>query len=123
MWAQARVFQNSRCALSGAPLELPAVHFLCGHSFNARALGEAERECPLCAPQAATILGIRAQLRAGAAEQVRASGPPDQARMPYLHQTKSQLVRALVLLVAPVAACSPGTMVVSVRMASSVIRG
>ena len=65
------MFQNSRCALSGAPLELPAVHFLCGHSFNARALGEAERECPLCAPQAATILGIRASLRAGAAEQAR----------------------------------------------------
>ena len=32
--AQARVFQASRCALSGAPLELPAVHFFCGHSFN-----------------------------------------------------------------------------------------
>ncbi len=31
---QARVFQANRCALSGAPLELPAVHFLCGHSFN-----------------------------------------------------------------------------------------
>jgi hypothetical protein len=28
------VFQASRCALSGAPLELPAVHFFCGHSFN-----------------------------------------------------------------------------------------
>ncbi len=70
--AQARVFQNSRCALSGAPLELPAVHFLCGHSFNARALSEGERECPLCAPQFRTILDIRRSLRAGAAEQARA---------------------------------------------------
>ncbi|CAK0785749.1 hypothetical protein CVIRNUC_008960 [Coccomyxa viridis] len=64
-----RVFQNNRCALSGGPLELPAVHFLCGHSFNARSLGENERECPLCAPQFRTILDIRRSLRAGAAEQ------------------------------------------------------
>lgn len=46
-----RVFQNSKCALSGAALELPAVHFLCGHSFNLRAMPDTEgRECPLCAP-------------------------------------------------------------------------
>ncbi|CAL5228225.1 g11315 [Coccomyxa viridis] len=64
-----RVFQNNRCALSGSSLELPAVHFLCGHSFNARSLGENERECPLCAPQFRTILEIRRSLRAGAAEQ------------------------------------------------------
>ena len=69
---QVRVFQNNRCALSGSPLELPAVHFLCGHSFNARSLGENERECPLCAPQFRTILDIRRSLRAGAAEQVQA---------------------------------------------------
>lgn len=68
---QARVFQNSRCALSGSALELPAVHFMCGHSFNARALGDNERECPLCAPQFHTILDIRRSLRAGASEQVR----------------------------------------------------
>ncbi|BDA46644.1 Vacuolar protein sorting-associated protein 11 homolog [Coccomyxa sp. Obi] len=66
---KARVFQNSRCALSGSALELPAVHFMCGHSFNARALGDNERECPLCAPQFRTILDIRRSLRAGAAEQ------------------------------------------------------
>jgi hypothetical protein len=70
---QVRVFQNNRCALSGNPLELPAVHFLCGHSFNARSLGENERECPLCAPQFRTILEIRRSLRAGAAEQVCAA--------------------------------------------------
>lgn len=46
-----RVFQNSKCALSGAALELPVVHFLCGHSFNLRAMPDTEgRECPLCAP-------------------------------------------------------------------------
>ena len=68
---QARVFQNSKCAVSGAPLELPAVHFLCGHSCNLRSLGENERECPLCAPHFRTILDIRRSLKASATEQVK----------------------------------------------------
>ncbi len=67
---QARVFQNSKDALSGAPLELPAVHFVCGHSFNLRSLGENEKECPLCAPQFRSILDIKRAMRAGATEQV-----------------------------------------------------
>lgn len=56
---QARVYQASKCALSGAPLELPAVHFLCGHSFSMKSLGENDAECPLCAPQHRTVLDIR----------------------------------------------------------------
>ena len=36
----AHVFQNSRCAATGTALELPVVHFMCGHSFNLRSLGE-----------------------------------------------------------------------------------
>ena len=67
---QAKVFQNSKDAVTGAPLDLPAVHFLCGHSFNVRSLGENEHECPLCAPQFRTILDIRRSMRAGATEQV-----------------------------------------------------
>jgi hypothetical protein len=73
MWTpmlQARVFQNSKDALSGAPLELPAVHFVCGHSFNLRSLGENEKECPLCAPQFRSILDIKRAMRTGATEQV-----------------------------------------------------
>ena len=64
------MFQNSKDAVTGAPLDLPAVHFLCGHSFNVRSLGENEHECPLCAPQFRTILDIRRSMRAGATEQV-----------------------------------------------------
>lgn len=64
------MFQNSKCALSGSALELPAVHFLCGHSFNVRSLGDNERECPLCAPQFRTILDIRRSIRTSATEQV-----------------------------------------------------
>lgn len=46
-----RVFQNPRCGVCDAALELPAVHFMCKHSFHLRCLpdGEAGRECPLCA--------------------------------------------------------------------------
>lgn len=58
---------HNSCAATGQPLELPAVHFLCGHSFNGRSLGDADlRECPLCAPEHRRVLEIRAGMRAGA---------------------------------------------------------
>ncbi len=63
------VVQAARDAATGAPLELPSVHFLCGHSFNLRDAagagaggsgggdggggglgGGSLEECPLCAP-------------------------------------------------------------------------
>lgn len=52
------------------PLELPAVHFLCGHSYNRGALGDADKECPLCCDQFRHILDIQRSLQAGATEQV-----------------------------------------------------
>jgi hypothetical protein len=63
---QPHVFQNSRCAATGQPLELPVVHFLCGHSFNLRSLGENDTECPLCAPDFKRVLDIRRNMKAGA---------------------------------------------------------
>jgi hypothetical protein len=63
---QPHVFQNSRCAATGQPLELPVVHFLCGHSFNLRSLGENDHECPLCAPDFRRVLDIRRNMRVGA---------------------------------------------------------
>ncbi|KAI8469810.1 MAG: hypothetical protein J3K34DRAFT_511770 [Monoraphidium minutum] len=68
---QPHVFQSSRCAATGQPLELPVVHFLCGHSFNLRSLGENDRECPLCAPDFKRVLEIRRSMRAGALQQDR----------------------------------------------------
>jgi hypothetical protein len=65
---QARVFQNSKCSACSAPLELPAVHFLCMHSFHSRCLGENERECPICTPQNYTIMDMRRSQRAVVAE-------------------------------------------------------
>ncbi|KAF2747312.1 vacuolar protein sorting-associated protein 11 [Sporormia fimetaria CBS 119925] len=59
------VFQATRCRICSAPLELPAVHFLCKHSFHQRCLSTEEDvenesvECPICAPQNQTVRAIR----------------------------------------------------------------
>lgn len=47
-----QVFQATKDSQTGAPLELPTVHFLCGHSFNLRTLGDPDDpKCPLCEPE------------------------------------------------------------------------
>ncbi|KAK4151988.1 hypothetical protein C8A00DRAFT_44899 [Chaetomidium leptoderma] len=70
------VFQATRCAQCVGALELPAVHFLCKHSFHQRCLrggfaaaggsggggggGGAEgEECPVCARDNATIRALK----------------------------------------------------------------
>ena len=58
------VFNSRRCASCGQSLDLPAVHFLCKHSFHQKCLnvrpGEEENiECPKCAQSNATIRAIR----------------------------------------------------------------
>ncbi|GIM12902.1 hypothetical protein Vretimale_16129 [Volvox reticuliferus] len=68
---QPRLFQNSRCSASGAPLELPVVHFLCGHSFNLRQLGENDRECPLCGPDQRRVAEIRHSMQAASMQPER----------------------------------------------------
>lgn len=58
------VFQATRCADCGQGLDLPAVHFLCKHSFHQRCLrvggreGE-EAECPKCAGENEVIRKMR----------------------------------------------------------------
>ena len=60
-----KVFQATKCAASGNPLELPGVHFLCGHSFNLSSLPEGEMECLLCSGDHRKWLEIgRSQLQA-----------------------------------------------------------
>ena len=71
---QARVFQNNRCSACQAPLDLPAVHFLCMHSFHQRCLGDNERECVKCAPENRTVMEIKRSLEASAADQARRAG-------------------------------------------------
>lgn len=61
------VFQATRCSQCTQSLDLPAVHFLCKHSFHQRCLkGGAEEgaesgECPLCSQSNATIRAIKKQ--------------------------------------------------------------
>ncbi|KAK6955695.1 hypothetical protein Daesc_003338 [Daldinia eschscholtzii] len=58
------VFQAQRCPGCGGPLELPAVHFLCKHSFHQRCLkqqGEdgGDVECPVCAANNAAVRAMK----------------------------------------------------------------
>ena len=55
------VFQTRRCSSCGRNLDLPTVHCLCKHSFHQRCLNDVgeDAECPMCAPQNATIKAIR----------------------------------------------------------------
>ena len=63
---QARVFQATKCLACAAPLEPPAVHFLCSHSFHQRCLGD--RDCPACAPANARALELKRSMEAAAGE-------------------------------------------------------
>ncbi|QSS58040.1 vacuolar protein sorting protein [Histoplasma capsulatum] len=55
------VFQARSCSSCHDRLDLPTVHFLCKHSFHQRCLNRVDEdaECPVCAPQNATIRAIR----------------------------------------------------------------
>ncbi|KAI3427097.1 hypothetical protein D9Q98_007036 [Chlorella vulgaris] len=62
------VFQSSRDSQTNAPLELPSVHFLCGHSYNLRTLGDGDVVCPLCAGEHRKAQELRRSNRASAAD-------------------------------------------------------
>lgn len=61
----AKIFQSSKCMICSRPLELPAVHFLCGDSFHQacfESYAESENECPVCTPENRKVMDIiRAQ--------------------------------------------------------------
>ena len=57
----AKIFQSSKCMICSRPLELPAVHFLCGDSFHYNCFesySENESECPVCSPENRKVLDI-----------------------------------------------------------------
>nr|XP_043629208.1 vacuolar protein-sorting-associated protein 11 homolog [Erigeron canadensis] len=58
----ARIFQLSKCTLCTFTLDLPAVHFMCMHSFHQRCLGDNEKECPECAPEYRSVLEMKRNL-------------------------------------------------------------
>ncbi|KAF9353336.1 hypothetical protein BGX26_008885 [Mortierella sp. AD094] len=63
----ARVFQATKCSSCGGSLDLPAVHFLCKHSYHQRCLSDAaDRECPKCMVDQRTVADIRRMQEANA---------------------------------------------------------
>jgi len=47
---KAKVFSDTSCSVCNQRLDLPAVHFLCGHSFHQGCLVDNEQDCSICAP-------------------------------------------------------------------------
>ncbi|PHU14916.1 Vacuolar protein-sorting-associated protein 11 -like protein [Capsicum chinense] len=74
----ARIFQLSKCTACTFTLDLPAVHFMCMHSFHQRCLGDNEKECPVCAPEYRAVLETKRSLE-------QSSKNPDQ----FFQQVKS----------------------------------
>ncbi|KAF9438731.1 hypothetical protein BGZ76_005463 [Entomortierella beljakovae] len=63
----ARVFQATKCSSCGGSLDLPAVHFLCKHSYHQRCLSDgSDRECPKCMVEQRTVADIRRMQEANA---------------------------------------------------------
>ncbi|CAM8909252.1 unnamed protein product [Rhodiola kirilowii] len=67
----ARIFQLSKCTACTFTLDLPAVHFMCMHSFHQRCLGDNEKECPECAPEYRSVLETKRNLEQNANDQDR----------------------------------------------------
>ena len=60
---ESRIFHVTRCAQCSAQLDLPAVHFMCNHSFHQRCLPDniesAAMECTVCAREHGMLREIR----------------------------------------------------------------
>ncbi|XP_075696250.1 vacuolar protein sorting-associated protein 11 homolog [Rhinoderma darwinii] len=60
-----KIFQKTKCSICSSALELPSVHFLCGHSFHQHCFesyAESDSDCPTCLPENRQVLDmIRAQ--------------------------------------------------------------
>ncbi|KAI8982945.1 hypothetical protein BD414DRAFT_491677 [Trametes punicea] len=54
-----RVFHVTQCSACQGGLDLPAVHFMCNHSYHQRCLPQNETECPNCAREHGIIREIR----------------------------------------------------------------
>uniref|UniRef100_F6HHM1 Vacuolar protein sorting-associated protein 11 homolog n=1 Tax=Vitis vinifera TaxID=29760 RepID=F6HHM1_VITVI len=65
----ARIFQLSKCTACTFTLDLPAVHFMCMHSFHQRCLGDNEKECPECAPEYRSVLEMKRNLEQNSKDQ------------------------------------------------------
>ncbi|KAK4776322.1 hypothetical protein SAY86_005010 [Trapa natans] len=67
--SNARIFQLSKCTACTFTLDLPAVHFMCMHSFHQRCLGDNEKECPECAPEYRSVMEMKRSLEQSSKDQ------------------------------------------------------
>lgn len=67
----ARIFQLSKCTACTFTLDLPAVHFMCMHSFHQRCLGDNEKECPECTPEYRAVMEMKRGLEQNSKDQDR----------------------------------------------------
>ncbi|XP_027691427.1 vacuolar protein sorting-associated protein 11 homolog isoform X2 [Vombatus ursinus] len=60
-----KIFQKTKCSICTSALELPSVHFLCGHSFHQHCFesySESDADCPTCLPENRKVMDmIRSQ--------------------------------------------------------------
>jgi hypothetical protein len=57
----ATVFQTNKCSHCNSLMDLPAVHFICKHSFHQRCLNDV-LECNLCAGENRKVLQVQREL-------------------------------------------------------------
>ncbi|XP_074286489.1 vacuolar protein-sorting-associated protein 11 homolog [Silene latifolia] len=65
----ARIFQLSKCTACTFTLDLPAVHFMCMHSYHLHCLGDNEKECPECAPEYRSVIEMKRSLEQNSTDQ------------------------------------------------------
>jgi len=61
-----KTIQAAKCSICHGQLDLPAVHFLCSHSFHLHCLPEASDECLVCSSSVKQLLETRRSLEAAA---------------------------------------------------------
>jgi len=60
--SRAEIFQARNCKHCNISLDLPAVHFLCKHSYHQHCISENETECPACRQDFQRVLRIQSDL-------------------------------------------------------------
>ena len=62
-----KVFQATKCSGCNHQLELPSVHFLCGHSYHQQCFesynAESDSDCPLCLPENRFVFVFEFQMK------------------------------------------------------------
>ncbi|XP_074158430.1 vacuolar protein sorting-associated protein 11 homolog [Sminthopsis crassicaudata] len=56
-----KIFQKTKCSICTSALELPSVHFLCGHSFHQHCFesySESDADCPTCLPENRKVMDM-----------------------------------------------------------------